>query len=234
MNKKILVIDDDPDQGELVRIIMQPLGISVQLALSGADGLRQTYALRPDLIILDISMHGLDGFEVCSRLREFSNIPIMMISARHNENDVLRVFNAGANDYLKKPYIKAELEARVLALLRRSSEQTSTELTYISQYTDRVLAIDLLGKAVKLNGTFVNLSPREYDLLECMVQRQGKIVSQRELVREAWGDLSINDLSEISLYIYYLRKKLKDGQFGHQYIRTFWGRGYWFEPQNNN
>jgi DNA-binding response OmpR family regulator len=235
LNKKVLVIDDDTDLGKLVEVILKPLGLTVYLAFSGADGLKQAYMIHPDLVILDVSMPGLDGFEVCSRLREFSSFPIMMLTARANENDVLHGFNVGASDYLRKPFSKPELEARVRALLRRTNDSSaSASSSYINAYADPILEIDLASKTIKLKGKPIDFSPKEYDMLACLVREQGTIISQRELVREAWGEVGINDFSETSLYIYYLRKKLKDGQFGHQYIRTLWGRGYWFEPRNGN
>ena len=234
MNKKVLVIDDDPELGELVKLILNPLELAVFLAYSGEDGLKQAYMVHPDLVILDITMPGLDGFEVCSRLREFSSFPIMMLTARIHENDMLHGFNVGVDDFLRKPFSKHELEARVRALLRRSNNQNFGETSYIASYADPVLEIDLSSKIVKLKGCIVELSPKEYDLLACLVREQGKILSHRELVREAWGELYINDPSESSLYIYYLRNKLKDGKHGHQYIRTLWGRGYWFAPRNGD
>jgi two-component system KDP operon response regulator KdpE len=234
VNKKVLVIDDDPELGELVKTILSPLEIVVYLAYSGEDGLKQAYNVHPDLVILDITMPGLDGFEVCSRLREFSSFPIMMLTARIHENDMLHGFNVGVDDFLRKPFSKNELEARVRALLRRSNNQNTSVSSYIGAYTDPVLEINLSSKIVKVKGNVVELSPKEYDLLACMVREQGKILSHRELVREAWGELYINDPSESSLYIYYLRNKLKDGKYGHQYIRTLWGRGYWFAPRNGD
>jgi DNA-binding response OmpR family regulator len=234
LNKKVLVIDDEPDFGKLIKMILKPLDLTVYLAYSGADGLKQAYMIHPDLVILDIMMPGMDGFEVCSRLREFSSFPIMMLTARIHENDVLRGFNVGASDYLRKPFNKKELEARVRVLLERSNNQNLGETSYITAYTDSVLEINLSSKAVKLKGDFVELSPKEYDLLACLVREQGIIISHRELMREAWGELCANDPSELSLYIYYLRNKLKDSKYGHQYIRTLWGRGYWFEPRNGN
>jgi DNA-binding response OmpR family regulator len=230
LNKKILVIDDDPAVGKLVELILKPLELSIYQAYSGVDGLRQAYKVHPDLVILDIKMPVMDGFEVCSRLREFSSFPIMMLTGRTNETDMVHGFNVGANDYLGKPFSKTELEARIRALLRRSDNQDSGE-SYITSYRDSVLEINLSSKTVKIKGKFVELSPKEYDLLACLVREQGIIKSRRELVREVWGELCVNDVSESSLYIYYLRKKLKDDQYGHQYIRTHWGRGYWFEPR---
>jgi DNA-binding response OmpR family regulator len=231
LNKKILIVDDDPSLGKLTEIILKPLDLTVYFAYSGADGLKQAYSVHPDLVILDIMMPDMDGFEVCSRLREFCNIPVLMLTGRVHENDMLHGFNVGANDYLKKPFSRTELEARVCALLRHSNYQNFGESHYITAYTDSVLEINLSTKNVRIKGKFVELSPKEFDLLACLVREQGMIQSHRELVRKVWGELCVNGPSESSLYICYLRKKLKDGQYGHQYIRTLWGRGYWFEPR---
>jgi DNA-binding response OmpR family regulator len=231
LNKKVLLIDDDPALGKLIELMLKPLDLTVSQAYSGSDGLKMAYSFHPDLIILDIMMPGMDGFEVCSRLREFTSTPIMMLTARIHENDVSRGFNAGANDYLRKPFNKTEFEARVRALLRRPAAQNFSNAPYITSYADPVLEINLSSKTVKLEGKYVELSPKEYDLLACLVSEPGIIISHRELARKVWGDLCVNGPSESSLYIYYLRKKLTDGQHGHQYIRTLWGRGYWFEPR---
>lgn len=232
MTKIVLVIDDDPELGKLIETILKPLELTVHQAYSGDDGLKQAYILHPDLVILDIMMPGLDGFEVCSRLRELTSFPILMLSARSHENDMLHSFNVGVDDFLRKPFSKNELEARVKALLRRSNNDSAAETPYITTYNDPVLEIDLSSKTVKLRGAIVELSPKEYDLLACLVREQGKIMSHRKLVREAWGEPYINGQAVSSLYIYYLRNKLKDGQYGHQYIRTLWGRGYWFAPRD--
>jgi DNA-binding response OmpR family regulator len=234
LNKKILVIDDDPELRKLVEAILKPLEFSVYLANSGEDGLRQAYAVHPDLVILDVNMPGMNGYEVCTRLREFSNFPILMLTARVNENDMLRGFNAGVDDYLGKPFRPSELEARVGALLRRANNQNSAETSFINAYTDSFLEINLSSKTVKVKGSIVDLSPKEYELLACLVREQGKIISHHKLVREAWGEPIINGTAASSLYIHYLRNKLKDGQYGHQYIRTVWGRGYWFAPRTGD
>jgi len=229
----VLVIDDDPELGKLVETILKPLELNVHYACAGTEGLQQAYLFHPDLVILDINMPGLDGFEVCSRLREISNFPILMLTARVQETDMLRGFNVGVDDFLGKPFSRNELEARVRALLRRSpGNQSMGENSYITAYSDPVLEVTLSMKTVKLMGDIVDLSPKEYELLACLVREQGRIVSHREIVREAWGEVYINDPSESSLYIHYLRQKLKDGKHGHQYIRTIWGRGYWFAPRN--
>lgn len=232
MGKKVLVIDDDPELGRLVETILKPSELTVYHAYSGGDGLKSAYAIHPDLIVLDIMMPDMDGFEVCSRLRELTSVPILMLTARTYENDLVHGFTVGVDDFLRKPFSKNELEARIRALLRRSSLSTPEEPSYITSYIDPVLEINLTDATVKLNGKTINLSPREYDLLACLVRHQGKIVSHRELVREVWGSQYENSSDLSSLYVYYLRQKLADGKHGHQYIHTLWGRGYWFAPRS--
>lgn len=231
MGKKILLIDDDPELGRLIETILRPIEITVYQAYTGSQGLKNAYTLHPDLVILDIMMPEMDGFEVATRLHEIANMPILMLTARSNENDMLRGFSVGVDDFVRKPFNKNELEARVRALLRRSNGANASEPSYIHTYNDAVLEIDLACHTVKLRGQVVELSPREYELLACLVREQGKLLSHRELCREVWGDFQLNGASIVSLYICYLRKKLQDGLHGHEYIRTNWGRGYWFEAR---
>ena len=162
MNKKVLVIDDDPELGKLVETILKPLNLTVYHAYSGEDGLKQAYTIHPDMVILDIMMPDLDGFDVCSRLRELSNLPILMLTARANANDMLHGFNVGVDDFIRKPFNKNELEARVRALLRRSNAQNFGGESYINIYTDPVLEIELSSKKVKMRGNVVELSPKKY------------------------------------------------------------------------
>lgn len=234
MTKKILIIDDDPDVGKLIEVALKPLELTIHKAYSGEDGLRQAYVIHPDLVILDVTMPGLDGFDVCLRLRELSSFPILMLTARPHPNDMLHGFRVGVDDFLRKPFNKDELEARVLALLRRSNNLNSGETSYINGYSDSVLEIDLSTKIVKLKGNLVDLSLKEYDLLACLVGEQGKILSHRELVRAAWGQPYFNGPADLTLYIHYLRNKLQETEYGHKYIRTLWGRGYWFAPRKDD
>jgi DNA-binding response OmpR family regulator len=231
VGKKILMIDDDPELGALVAAILNSDEFSVHHAHAGGDGIKKAYQIHPDLIILDVMMPDLDGFTVCMRLREMMDAPILMLTARSNKNDMMRGFAVGVDDFLNKPFDNHELEARVRALLRRSKKPHSGSGSHITSYADPVLKVDLLSKTVKLLGEVVELSPIEYNLLAYLVQEQGNVMPHRELVREVWGDTYGNSTAMLSLYIYYLRKKLKDGKHGHQYIRTFWGRGYWFAPR---
>lgn len=230
MGKMILVIDDEPELGRLIELILKPIGLTVHQAYRGHDGLKKAYELHPELIILDIMMPDLDGFDVCLRLREMTNTPILMLTARAAESDLLHGFNVGVDDFLKKPFNAKELEARVRALLRRSNHHDKKDATRITHYSDQLLNIDLEKQYVELCGEPVDLSATEYNLLACLVRNMGTTVSHSQLLQEVWGSSYGNLSSTLTLYIFYLRKKLEDSQHGHQYIHTNWGRGYWFLP----
>jgi len=232
MIKKVLLIDDDPDLGRLVEMVLRPIEIILYQSYSGGEGLRRAYELHPDLVILDVMMPHMDGFEVCTRLRELSKVPVLMLTASGDPRAMVRGFNMGVDDFIKKPFLTDELEARVRALLRRSENNDDKNIHKVIAYRDDWLEIDLLSHTVRLEGAIVELTPREYGLLDCLVREQGKILSHTELVKEAWGESFISSAHTISsLYIFYLRKKIQDGLHGHHYIHTFWGRGYWFEPR---
>jgi DNA-binding response OmpR family regulator len=226
---RMLVIDDDPDIIKLLTTILKPQGFVVYQACDGKEGLKNAYELHPDLIILDITMPNLDGWDVCARLREMTDVPILMLTARSAESDMLRGFSLGADDYLKKPFSKAELEVRIRALLRRQ-KHNGTGNSVIDHYTDKALRIDLETQAVELRGKVLDLSATEYSLLACLVRNQGRTVTHGQLLREVWGCEYGKLSTTVTLYICYLRKKLADSQNGHQYIHTQWGRGYCFMP----
>ncbi len=230
MRKKVLVIDDDHEVGALIETVLDADGCDVYHAYSGIEGLKQTYQVHPDIIVLDIMMPDMDGFTVCSRLREMVSTPILMLTALSSEKDMIRGFNVGVDDFLRKPFNNNELKARVRALLRRASQNSSGGSSQITSYVDPFLEIDIPGQHVKLAGNEIELSPKEFEILACLVRQSGKVLSHHELVREVWGSSYLDTKPMAALYIFYLRKKLQDGKNGHQYIRTFWGRGYWFSP----
>jgi DNA-binding response OmpR family regulator len=228
----ILVIDDDPDVAKLLSAILQPQGFSVYPASDGKLGLKNAYDLHPDLIILDVMMPGLDGWDVCARLRELSEVPILMLTARTAETDVLRGFILGADDYLKKPFSKAELEVRIRALLRRQNNHN--RCSDINHYSDEALKIDLESHTVELNGHVLDLSSREYDLLACLVRNMGRTVTHQQILREVWGSECENVSTTITIYIHNLRKKLQNLSHNHEYLHTQWGQGYCFVPLQEN
>jgi len=231
LEKRILIIDDDPDVAKLLTAILKPQGFDVHRASDGQEGLKMAYELHPDLIILDVMMPVLDGWEVCRRLREMSNVPILMLTARTLEADILRGFAAGADDFVEKPFRPAELEARLRALLRRKNGPKNIDASSVSRYKDDLLEIDLETRKVELNGKAISLSLIEYNLLACLVRNLGNVVSHRHILQQVWGNLFGDLSSTVTLQIFYLRKKLEDGKHGHRYIQTQWGRGYLFLPK---
>ena len=229
---RVLVIDDDPNTAKLLNLILQPHGFVIHQACDGKEGLKSAYQCHPALIILDVMMPGLDGWDTCTRLRELTDVPILMLTARTSEADMLRGFELGVDDYMKKPFSKSELEARVHALLRR--HQKHGRGSEISHYADQLLSIDLEMQTVDLHGKALDLSITEFSLLACLVRNMGTIVTHRQLLREVWGSEDGSMSSTLTFYIHNLRKKLKNSQLSHEYLHTHWGRGYCFVPLNEN
>lgn len=226
----VLIIDDDPEVAKLLTMILRPQGHVVYYASDGKEGLKTAYELHPDLVILDVMMPVVDGWDACARLRELSDVPILMLTARSAESDLLHSFSLGADDFMKKPFSKAELEARVRALLRRKRIHNGSSA--IRRYVDKFLSINLETQTVEVAGKVLDLSATEYSVLACLVRNMGRTVTHSQLLREVWGS-EYGDLSTtITLYICYLRKKLRNSGHNHQYIHTQWGRGYCFVPVN--
>jgi two-component system KDP operon response regulator KdpE len=227
---RVLVIDDDPDIARLLTCVLQPQGFEVYKACDGKEGLRNAYEFHPALVILDVMMPGMDGWDVCVRLRELSDVPILMLTIRSAEADMLRGFALGADDYVKKPFSQAELVARVRALLR--SRQDHGPSPHISHYADRFLNIDLETQTVELNGERLDLSRTQYRLLACLVRNLGITVTHEQLLREVWDCEYGNMSASLTLCIHNLRKKLKNPLYKHEYLQTHWRRGYCFVPLN--
>ena len=226
--KKILVIDDDLNVAELIKLILKPRGLLIYHAADGQEGLKQAYELQPDLIILDIMMPERDGFDVCASLREFSDVPIVMLTAKSQSSDVAHGFAVGADDYVKKPFSNEELVSRIESLLRRKKSAKAS--TNITGYSDGNLEIELSSQKVTLQGEEIALTPTEFKLLAFLILHPHKTLSTRTLLSEVWGDAYSHDKALLSLYVHQLRQKLKEGEAEHRYIQTQWGQGYWFNP----
>jgi DNA-binding response OmpR family regulator len=225
---KILVIDDDPNVAELIKLILKPRGLSIFHAINGQEGLKQAYELQPDLIILDIMMPEQDGYEVCARLRELSDVPIVMLTAKSQSSDVTRGFAVGADDYVKKPFSNDELVSRIESLLRRKKSNDSS--ANITGYSDGLLEVEFSTQKVLLQGEEVALTPTEFKLLAFMIRHPQKTLSTRTLLAEVWGNAYSHDKALLSLYVHQVRQKLKEEETEHAYIKTHWGQGYWFNP----
>ena len=228
MPTKVLVIDDDPNVSELIKIILKPRGLLTFHAPDGKAGLKKAYELQPDIIILDIMMPEHDGYEICARLREFSDVPILMLTAKSQSSDVTRGFSVGADDYVKKPFSNDELISRIESLIRRNN--TAKASTNITGYSDGFLEIELASQKVSLQGEEITFTPTEFKLLATMIRHPNKTLTTRTLLTEVWGNAYSYDKSLLSLYIHQLRQKLKERETKHEYIKTQWGQGYWFNP----
>ena len=228
MEKKILVIDDDPAFVRLVGQVLTQKGYEVLSANSGGEGLRLLFAHKPDMVLLDVVMPGMDGWQTCSRIRDISDIPIIMLTAHEKtEDDTVRGLDHGADDYVIKPVGAKELVARVRAMMRRAELPSSRQGGGIT-YSDDFLNVDIAGRKVMVKGERVRLTPVEFRLLALLMQNAGHILAHRQLLEKVWGWEYIDDLDYIRIYIWHLRQKIEPDPANPKYIITEPGVGYCF------
>lgn len=223
---KILAIDDDATLLNLLRQSLGKAGYEVITATNGLDGLQKMYAERPDLIILDLMMPRMDGWETCRRIREMSQVPVIMLTAKDEEADKLKGFEYGVDDYVTKPFSFAELTARVGAVLHRTRQQPPHHEPAVYRVDD--LVIDLENRRVTKDGEVLDLTPTEYRLLATLVENHGRVLSHEQLLTDVWGPEYIDDTGYVKRYIWYLRQKLEDDPSHPKYILTERGFGYRF------
>jgi two-component system, OmpR family, KDP operon response regulator KdpE len=224
MAEKILVVDDAPRVVRLVTEVMKAAGYEVVAAASGEACLAQVALEQPDLVLLDILLAaGMDGYEVCRRLREFSTVPVIMLTAKAQESDLLEGFEAGADDYLTKPFSAKELIARVKAVLKRSQhpeEKVSASLVCGD------IEVDFARHAVQVRNKEVGLTRTEYALLRELALNPNRVLLHQDLLRAVWGPEYRDDIDYLRAYIRYLRVKLETDPSDPQYIITSPGVGY--------
>ncbi|MEL6148324.1 MAG: response regulator transcription factor [Chloroflexota bacterium] len=225
MSEKVLVIDDEETTVQLITILLDRRGYEVVKAFSAEEGLRLAYRHQPDLVLLDIMMPDMDGWEVCKRLREMSDVPIIFLTARDETTDIVRGLEMGADDYVVKPYNNEELVARVRAHLRRSPRpNVSEELAF----NNGEFRINFMNREVKVRDELKHLTPKEFNLLGVLVRNAGRVVPRNELVTQAWGDEYGDAIDSLKLYIHYLRQKVEVNPTRPEYIVTSRGVGYRF------
>jgi len=225
MSEKILVIDDEEPTAQLIGMLLERRGFEVIKAFRAEDGLRQAYRHQPDLVLLDIMMPDMDGWEVCKRLREMSEVPIVFLTARGEVKDVVRGLEMGADDYIVKPYDNDELVARVRAHLRRSPRpDVSDEMIF----DGGDFRINFMNREVHVRDEIKHLTPKEFNLLGVLVRNAGRVVTRTELVTQAWGEEYADAIDSLKLYIHYLRQKLEKNPNQPDYILTSRGVGYRF------
>jgi len=219
---RILVVDDDEDIRLLLRGLLERAGFTVDEADGGRAALRALYASPPALVLLDVSMPELDGYQTLERIRDLSDVPVIMLTARAQELEKVRGLSAGADDYVAKPFGRQELLARVQALLRRTGGRAEVN----ESYSDEFVTIDYAERRVSARGREVQLTPLEFKLLSVFVQHPNRVLSRDELLNLVWGDPYGVSGDQVKLYVGYLRRKLEPDAPATAPIETLRGFGY--------
>jgi two-component system, OmpR family, KDP operon response regulator KdpE len=222
---KILIVDDEPQIRRVLRTTLSSQGYTVAEARTGDEALEQIRNERPDLILLDVNMPGISGLETCREIRSSSDIPIIMLTVRSSEHDKVQALDAGADDYVTKPFGSEELMARIRAGLRRAAPTES-----LPPFVSADLKIDFEKRAVSLKGEFVRLTPKEFELLRHLVANQGKAQGHRRLLQAVWGPDYGEETEYLRVFINQLRKKIEPDPKNPRYIHTEPWVGYRFDP----
>jgi two-component system KDP operon response regulator KdpE len=224
MNTDILIIDDEPKIIKFVEASLSLAGYNILTALTGNEAKIMIGSSLPDLIILDLGLPDVDGFEILEELRSYSTVPIIILTARDNESDKVRGLELGADDYLTKPFGTQELKARIEAVLRRV--RWSPQPSDMIEFQRYNLFVDFQRRRVTVSDEIVHLTPTEYDLLRVLIQNSGHVLTHGDLLSRVWGDEYRNDLAILRVNISRLRQKLEEDPRQPRYIVTVPGVGY--------
>ena len=217
----VLVIDDEPQMRRLLRVTLEVHGYAVTDAATGKEGIVQAAQARPEIIVLDLGLPDLDGVEVLKRIREWSRVPIIILSVRDREGDKVAALDAGADDFVTKPFSSAELLARLRTTLRRSQPPAAS-----SVFRSGDLEVDLANRIVRKNGQDIKLTPTEYALLRLLVTHSGKVLTHRQLLTEVWGPNAVEQTHYLRVHIAHLREKLENDAAQPKFILTEPAVGY--------
>lgn len=225
--QRVLLIDDDPTLLQLLGQYLEQVGYRVSTASDGPTGLRILYAEHPHLVVLDVMIPALDGWQVCERIREMSDVPIIMLTARGEERDTLKGFSLGVDDYVTKPFSFAELAARISAVLTRAQQTGTDRQAHRIQVGD--LLVDLDTHRVSRAGRQIPLTPTEFRLLRCFVENAGRVLSPVFLLEQVWGAEYSDAVGYIRRYVWFLRQKIEPDPSNPTYILTEREFGYRFQ-----
>lgn len=224
MSPKILLIEDEAQIRKFLRISLEAHGFTVLEARLAGDGLKLCAEEKPDLVILDLGLPDMDGQEFIARLREWSMLPIIVLSVRSDEAEKVEALDAGANDYVTKPFGISELMARIRAMLRMRGEEAKTQDESVFENGD--LRVDLASRTVTVGGKLVQLSRKEYELLKLLVNNAGQVLTHQQIMRLIWGPSREEETHHLRVLIGHLRQKLGDQPTRPRYILTEQGVGY--------
>ena len=229
MSKRILIIEDEESIAELERDYLELSNFEVEVANDGQLGLDKALGEEFDLIILDLMLPGVDGFEICKRFREKKNTPIIMVSAKKEDIDKIRGLGLGADDYITKPFSPSEMVARVKAHMARYERLISSGLPANDIIEIRGLKIDKTARRVWINGEEKNFTTKEFDLLTFLAEHPNHVFTKEELFNKIWDMESIGDIATVTVHIKKIREKIEFNTAKPQYIETIWGVGYRFK-----
>lgn len=225
MARRALVVDDEKMIVKGIRYSLEQDGIEVDCAYDGEEALESAKNNRYDIILLDVMLPKLTGFEVCQQIREFSNVPIIMLTAKGDDMDKILGLEYGADDYITKPFNILEVKARIKAIMRRIIKTDATP--NIITYGD--LKLNEEYRRVYIKEQEINLTSREFEVLELLVSTPGKVYSREELLKTIWGDDYPGDVRTVDVHVRRLREKLESNPSEPRYVRTKWGTGYYFQ-----
>ena len=226
---KILIVEDEEAIADLEKDYLELSGFEVEIASDGTRGLKKALEEEFHLVILDLMLPGVDGFEICRQIREVKNIPIIMVSAKKDDIDKIRGLGLGADDYMTKPFSPSELVARVKAHLNRYERLVSSNVKENSIIEIRGIKIDKTARRVWVNGEEKNFTSREFDLLAFLAENPNHVFTKEELFRKIWDMDSVGDIATVTVHIKKIREKIEVNSAKPQYIETIWGVGYRFK-----
>ena len=226
---KILIVEDEEAIADLEKDYLELSGFEVEIASDGTSGLKKALEEEFHLVILDLMLPGVDGFEICRQIREVKNIPIIMVSAKKDDIDKIRGLGLGADDYMTKPFSPSELVARVKAHLNRYERLVSSNVKENSIIELRGIKIDQTARRVWVNGEEKNFTSREFDLLAFLAENPNHVFTKEELFRKIWDMDSVGDIATVTVHIKKIREKIEVNSAKPQYIETIWGVGYRFK-----
>ena len=227
--KKVLIVDDEPNFVNMVNRVLTHQGYTVSSAADGQEALRMIFSQKPDLVLLDVMMPRMNGWQTCRRIREVSDVPIIMLTGQQkSESDIVRGLDYGADEYLIKPVSSRELSAHVRAALRRSELPSSLEEDSGIDYSDDNLTIDIARRRIMLDGERIRLTPTEFRLLALLVKNTGQVLTHQQLLEKVWGWEYTDDIDHVRIYVWHLRQKLEPEPTHPRYIITEPGVGYCF------
>jgi len=227
MAKRVLVVDDEKLIVKGIRFSLEQDGMEVDCAYDGEEALQYAREKEYDMILLDVMLPKIEGFEVCQQIREFSNVPIVMLTAKGDDMDKILGLEYGADDYITKPFNILEVKARIKAIMRRTTRKENANLPKTIENGD--MKLDCESRRVYISGKEVNLTAKEFELLELLILNLNKVYSREELLKLVWGADYPGDVRTVDVHIRRLREKIEASPSEPKYVHTKWGVGYYFK-----